>query len=196
MNINPNHTNSPQDYSYRAEIEKKSVLDRKIIFAAVLALIVLAIIIWFLFFRRSSQDVLETPQVTPTEVLERVSPTVEPTEAVEVKISDLKIQVLNGSGIAGEAGKVAKLLEGVGFQDIETRNADSFDFTKSQVRLKSRAPEDTFDTIKKALGDNYEVVLADPLPEDEDYDVVVIVGKKEGAVEEPTPSLTPTPTET
>lgn len=196
MNINPNHSNSPQDYSYRAEIEKKSVLDRKIIFAAVLALIVLTIIIWFLFFRRSFQDVQEPQEVTPTETQEPVSPTVEPTEEEKVSISNLKVQVLNGSGVAGEARKVRKLLEGEDFGNIETGNADSFDFTNTQVRLKEKVPEETFETIKKVLGGDYEIVSGDPLPEDEDYDVVVIVGKKEGAVEEPTPSLTPTPTET
>jgi anionic cell wall polymer biosynthesis LytR-Cps2A-Psr (LCP) family protein len=47
--------------------------------------------------------------------------------------SEVKIEVLNGSGIDGLASEVAALLEQEGFQVVRKGNADHFDYKESQV---------------------------------------------------------------
>ncbi len=47
--------------------------------------------------------------------------------------SEVKVEVLNGSGIDGLATEVAALLEEEGFQVVKKGNADHFDYVESQV---------------------------------------------------------------
>lgn len=47
----------------------------------------------------------------------------ESSESAKVK-KDLKIQILNGSGISGQAGNLKVQLEGLGYENIETGNAE------------------------------------------------------------------------
>lgn len=124
---------------------------------------------------------LATPAPSP-------SPTPEP-----VVMSDLQVNVLNGSGVPGEAGKVAKLLEELDIVEPDTGNAENYDYTTTYVSLKPNLPTSVYDSIKSVLAD-YTVMQGDPLEEDHDYDVVVIVGVSSKATPTPKPSATPTPT--
>lgn len=47
--------------------------------------------------------------------------------------SEVKVEVLNGSGVDGLASEVATLLQQEGFQVVKKGNADHFDYTESQV---------------------------------------------------------------
>ena len=55
--------------------------------------------------------------------------------AVEIKRADLKVQVLNGSGVVGAAGKAKTFLEGLGYTDVKTGNADG-DFAETEIEIK------------------------------------------------------------
>ena len=93
-------------------------------------------------------------------------------------VSTYKVQVQNGSGIAGEAGKVKDFIEPIGFSAVDTGNADKNDYSQTQVKMKEGISDQVFELIKEVLAD-YEVVESDEiLAEDSEYDVVVIVGKK------------------
>lgn len=100
-----------------------------------------------------------------------------PTKAEEIIISEYKVRVLNGSGIPGEAGKVANTLEGAGFENIETADASSYDYADTEVQMKQEVPSTLYEKIKETLT-NYNVTKADSLDEDSQFDVVVIVGTK------------------
>ena len=54
-------------------------------------------------------------------------------EGYPVIPSEVKVEVLNGSGIDGLASEVAALLEQEGFQVVRKGNADHFDYKESQV---------------------------------------------------------------
>lgn len=54
-------------------------------------------------------------------------------EGYLVTPSEVKVEVLNGSGISGLASEVATLLQQEGFQVVDTGNADHFEYTESQV---------------------------------------------------------------
>jgi hypothetical protein len=113
--------------------------------------------------------------------------TATPAPAEEVKLDTLKVSILNGSGIPGEAGKVQALLEEAGFADFETGNADSYDYTITEVTLKEGVLTAAFDAVKEAL-DEYNVVKQEgTLEEDSEFDLEIIVGTKQAATS-PTPS--------
>lgn len=108
--------------------------------------------------------------------LVQVTPTPQPSPAAaDIKRADLKLQVLNGSGVAGAAAKAKTFLEGLGYVDVVTGNADG-DFAQTEVDIKS-AKKSAERMLKKDLGEKY--ALADTigeLDETSDYDVVITLG--------------------
>jgi hypothetical protein len=116
----------------------------------------------------------QAPTPTPT----TVPPTPTPTITEEENLSDYTIEVLNGSGTAGEAGRVSALLEEAGFEGIDTGNADAYDYTNTEVQIGKDVPATVYTQIEKALKDNYSVVKSKDAPNDE-YDVTIIVGSSD-----------------
>lgn len=103
--------------------------------------------------------------------------TATPTEAELADLAEYSVQVLNGSGTAGQAGVVEGLLEEAGFTDITTGNADEYSYTDTEITLKKGAPQSLYEAVEKALGSDYVVVqTAEELDEESEYDVQVIVG--------------------
>lgn len=111
-----------------------------------------------------------------------ISPDVEETSTPEpeasLKREDLKVQVLNGSGVAGAAGKAQGLLQDLGYVEVAVGNASSSNFTTTEISIK-KEKNDYLDMLIDDLSDSYTV--------DEDtatlsatsaYDVVVTLGSK------------------
>ena len=97
--------------------------------------------------------------------------------AAEVKRADLKVQVLNGSGVAGAAAKAKTFLEGLGYLDVATGNADG-DFAETEVDVKESVSAAS-EMVKKELKDKY--TLSDTvgvLDKTSDYDVVITLGSE------------------
>ena len=111
---------------------------------------------------------------TPTKTS---NPTPTPTPA-KISLSNFKIQVLNGSGVAGVAGEVKDLLEKEGAKDVTTDNADAYDYQDTQIQLKKEVGEKVFAKLKEILAD-YNVVESKTLQKSSDYDIIIIVGTKE-----------------
>src|SRR3989344_1682882 len=109
---------------------------------------------------KSSQEADITP--TPTEefiiptdpptpsISEELIPTAKPTTAPTPKSStssvdkttgldskNLKVNVENGSGEKGVAGKVADILTGLGYKIVSTGNADNFNYSDVTIQVKS-----------------------------------------------------------
>lgn len=111
----------------------------------------------------------ETPQLSP-ELKETPTPQPE-----EVKLSDLKVLILNGSGIKGEAGKVEELLKKAGFEKTETGNADSYNYQDTSVFLKEGLPDSVYEKISQSLA-SYSL-KKENLETNSAYDIKIIVGK-------------------
>jgi hypothetical protein len=117
----------------------------------------------------SSSPSEQTPSVSPT-------PAPTPTPNEEIDVYDYTIEVLNGSGVAGVAGEVQDLLLENGFTSVKVGNADSSDYTTTQVNTKSTVPEVTINEVRNSLRDyQLEVSTVD----DQDYDIVIILGQKQ-----------------
>lgn len=155
----------------------KKKLNYKLIFLIGI-MIALAGSLFFLVNDKQSPDTkspLPSPiasiQPSPETMIE-TSPSPEP-----IDFRTIKLQVQNGSGIAGEAGLVANILKAEGFGQIDTANADNYDYRQIEIYLKD-GNQELFDSINRALNSDYlissEIM---PLPESSEYDVLIIVGK-------------------
>ncbi len=105
----------------------------------------------------------ETPTPTPEEVAKEV----------------LKVQILNGSGVSGQAGKLKKAMEELGYKDIETGNAKETEtITKTTISFSSKVTKtmqnEMRNTLKETLGD-----VESETAENGDFDITIVTGKKE-----------------
>lgn len=96
----------------------------------------------------------------------------------EISKGNYTIEVLNGSGISGEAARVKGILEKEGFTVSSTGNADKSDFEETTISAKSSVEKEWIDLLKTALGTS--VVVSEPtsLDDTESADVIVTVGSK------------------
>ncbi len=133
----------------------------------------------FLFFILISNLNLKTKlslpkiNITPTPTTEP-SPTPTPTPAF--KKEDLKIKVLNGSGVRGKAGDVKEILKNIGYGEILTDNADNFDYKITQINVKKDKIQAAI-LIKNDLKDYISSPKIGQLSENENADVVIIIGQ-------------------
>ncbi|MFA6081080.1 MAG: LytR C-terminal domain-containing protein [Patescibacteria group bacterium] len=88
----------------------------------------------------------DTVVVTPTTAL----PT--PTPTPNFKKEEVKIKILNGSGVKGKATEIKEILRKKGYVEILTDNADNFDYVVTEIQVKSD---------KKQLGDMIKNDLKD-----------------------------------
>lgn len=102
-------------------------------------------------------------------------------EPEEVDLSKYSIEVLNGSGVSGTAGKVKDSLEDVGFSVESVGNADNSDYTKTIIQAKKEVDKVFLDELKKTLGKTYSVGDLEDLKNSSDTDVVVIIGSSEAS---------------
>ncbi|MFC1649582.1 LytR C-terminal domain-containing protein [Patescibacteria group bacterium] len=151
----------------------------KSVFFVIFLLLVLALIIGGFAFYQSSQEPTREAVVEPTKAAESVpTPTPTPT-TVDVDLTEITVQVLNGTGIAGEAGRTATELESAGFVDVTAGNASSSGFEETVVEVKGDVHQGVFQTIETTLSDRVVVIGEEVLDEDNEYDVIVTVGSSE-----------------
>lgn len=107
------------------------------------------------------------------------SPTPEPTETPEptpsIKREDIKVKILNGSGVKGKASEIKEALQDAGYTDVITGNADNFDYETSEIQIKEDKI-DAFMLLKKDLEDFATLKEAATLDEEDTADAVFIFG--------------------
>src|SRR3989338_10519484 len=99
----------------------------------------------YMFTRKNKKPA----KTTETFVTSAQEPTVEPT--TEPQKSDFPILVLNGSGKVGAAGTMQKILEDAGYTVADKDNADSYDYVKTEIRLKKNVAPSFADELKQAI---------------------------------------------
>lgn len=170
------------------ENTKKNILP--IIAVFVFVLIATSLIVWF-FLNRNKGEVTtpggEESQPTPTvEVTQAPSPTV-----AEIS-KDIKIQVLNGTDISGQAATVKSELSKLGFTNVAAGNSTTA-ATANKISTKSTIPADYF---TKNLTGFTDATTAE-LPATSSYDVVILIGTnlktgEAAATATPSPKASPT----
>lgn len=138
------------------------------------------------------EAMVPTEQPTPTEaakITTKPSPTVSnkatPTPTVSPKTTttpasskSLQIEVLNGSGISGEAVRAASLLKAAGYSITGTGNADAFTYQETVIQIK-KSKASFGSQLKKDLSSSYTVdPVIQTLAETSTSDAIVILGAK------------------
>ncbi|KKQ38490.1 MAG: hypothetical protein US54_C0009G0010 [Candidatus Roizmanbacteria bacterium GW2011_GWA2_37_7] len=172
----------------------------KIIIGAVIVVLVGAG--GYLYYQSSQNKLANPPSETTITITQEPSSTPIPED---VKKDAYSIEVQNGSGIAGEAGRAQTLLEDADFIIDSTGNADNYDYTETVIQAKEGVSEAWINKLTETLKEKYGVSSSvETLDDaDSDSDVVVIVGQNDTdgnsmvPEEEPTDEVTkaPTPTE-
>jgi|SRR6185369_2741312 len=114
-------------------------------------------------------NIIAKPTPTPTQ-----TPTPTPKQ---LDLSTYDIQVLNGSGVTGQAAKVKTDLTSAGFSVTKTGNADTSDYEKTVIEAKKGTDDaylkELIATLKKSYAIDSNIVT---LKASETSDVIVIIG--------------------
>lgn len=121
----------------------------------------------------SGQEISPSPSAT-----QKTSSTTLPsaTPSASPDLTKYTIALYNGSGLAGEAGKVKTLLTSAGFKVGSTANAASYDYTKTIIKAKSTVSSDFVSALSSALSKTYVVDAAQTLSDSSADTVQVVVG--------------------
>lgn len=97
------------------------------------------------------------------------------TDSAQVK--DLTVQVLNGTGVAGQAGLVKDQLQELELSDIEVGNAEGAGTGDTVVIFSDSVPQTLKDKIVNLLKDDFANVEVQKAP-DSLFDVLITTGKQ------------------
>lgn len=112
------------------------------------------------------------PTPTPTS-----TPTPTPTPAATMR-GDITVQVLNGGGTPGSAGKAKAFLEKLGYTVENTGNTEEYTYKKTEIHVKS-GKEAYLELLKTDVAAEYILGTSSAdLSADSSYDAQVIVGKE------------------
>lgn len=137
------------------------------------AVLILLLIVGGFFYYQSTK---KTEDTTEAEITEVVEPTATPTPE-EVAKDAYKIEIQNGSGIAGEAGRAKTLLEDAEFTVESTANADNYDYEKTEIQAGPDVSQTWLDELKSELEKKYSVKSSvGDIGSDAKVDVIVIIG--------------------
>lgn len=173
--------------SFLSRRRKKLKINKKSLITIVGVLIIGGLAGWLIFRGGESEEVREP---SPTPGLEEITSTPTPISAL-IEKDKIRIEVLNGTGIAQEAAYLQGKLADLGYSDIETGDADSEDYVETEVTFSSGLAQEVIDEITQQLESIYKQVDT-KTSSSLDVDVQVITGYRKGHT--PTPTQTPTPT--
>lgn len=127
------------------------------------------------FYQKGVNSTKTAASPSPTTVAS-AAPTATASPSASVDISKLSVAVFNGSGTAGEAGKVKTLLEKAGFTVSSTGNAATYDYTKTIIKAKSTVDAVTLKKVSDAISGAYVVGDNQTLSSSSTTDIQVVVG--------------------
>lgn len=170
----------------QSEIGKK----KKFPLVIVAVIIIIFLLAGFFIFRPfqggTQTEISPTPSEAPT-----------PTEKPQIDKDKVRIQVLNGTGTPGQAGEAVDALTAAGYKEdlIKADNAEEYGSNPTTITAREGF-EDVANDIKDVLKEKFSDVTIESaqLPEDSEFDIVIVTGGKE--FEEPTNTPAPTSTST
>lgn len=133
-----------------------------------------AILGGIIFYQRGVNTTKVEPTPTPVTSTSATEPTSTPSATVDLE--KYEVAVFNGSGTAGEAGKVQDILETAGFVVSSTGNAASYDYSDTIIKAKEDVDNAFIQKLTDTLSDTYVVGDTELLSASSDDSVQVIVG--------------------
>ncbi len=161
----------------------------------ILFLVVIGGVTFFVFkSSKSSSDLGDTSSPVATSELTVNSPVPSPTATPADKTS-FKVQVLNGTGISGEASLLVGKLKEWGYTNTTSGNATDQSATTTIVTFSSSVPQSVVDDLTAKLKGYYKSVTASTQTLS-DSDIRVVTGLREGQTTQPAATATPSPSPT
>ena len=167
------------DPQFDQEAPKSFAKSKKNIMLIFFAVLIIVAGISFVFIKQKKQAVSSEKETEIIQVSPMPSPAEESTTAAEIEeISkdNLKIQILNGTGIAGQAQDLADLLSLDNFTNISLGNSENKQDTSATVSFKENVAE----TIKSNLIQKLEEIFAEvqvKTLQESDFDIEITTGK-------------------
>jgi len=139
--------------------------------------IVLGLLVGGIFaYEKGLANLRQQAAVTPSP-LASLSPTVSPSASpAAINLTQYTLSILNGSGIAGEAGKAKTLLEKVGFKVGTVGNASAYDYSKTIIQAKETVTAGFLSQLKTTLAKTYQMAENETLKSTASQNVVIIIG--------------------
>ncbi len=130
-----------------------------------------------IYFYQKGTNFSPAPTPTPAPIDQTVATPVPSAQPVlTADLGKYPINILNGSGTPGEAGKVKTILTGGGFSVSGTGNASSYDFTKTVIKAKADVPAAFLSQLSALLSKTYVLDANQTLATSSADKVQVIVG--------------------
>jgi hypothetical protein len=179
----PSHPIAPKN--------KRSGLIKWIIIA-VIGLVLIGGAVFFVFSGGGSEE--ENPSPTSSvDFIQTPQPTTLPTPSpAAIDRKAIAVQVLNGTGIPGEAGALETLLGGLGYDDITTGNSSSTVSTTTMT-YNSSVNQAAIAEITQLLEKTYQQVETKMSSTTGNYEISIVIGLRKGATPKPAASATSTP---
>lgn len=198
-NLNPQE-NQPVGFPGTVQTpQKESGKNWKWLIVLVLFLVVIGGVTFFVFKSSRTASTLEespTPDTSNLTNLATPQPTSTPSSSPStIDKSQIKIQVLNGTGIAGEAGFLSDKLKALGFTNITTGNAPTQGGSDTQVTFSKTTDSDIVTQITSKLNEIYTNVTTNNSALS-GYDIQIVVGLRKGQTQAPVSTNSPTPSPT
>lgn len=170
--------NKPMELSESTSVKNKPKNVLKSILLVTFLITVSAIAVWFTFKSfTTKKPVLETQEeISPSPQISQIEtvPTEEP--QLDVDPASYTVQVLNGSGVAGEASFAAELLMNSGFAEAATGNATSSAFTKTEVSFSEGIDDQVYGLVAESLNEYFDVATESGRLTTDEFDIVITVG--------------------
>jgi cell division protein FtsL len=126
-------------------------------------------------FPAKSKEALQTQALLAK--IENGMSSVSPVDKSGLDRSKLSVTVENGSGVAGTAGKAAKVLQDLGYNVVSTGNADNFNYEGVTIQIKD-TQSNFVNLLKKDLANDYTITSGtSDLASDSPTDCIIIIGK-------------------
>lgn len=166
----------------------------------IIGILVLVGILGYVIYKSATgkSEELEVAEPTPFENMAAptaaatpvATPTSSPSAAIDK--TKVKIQVQNGTGVAGEAAYLQTQLNGIGYTNVTVGNSPTQDETETQVSFGSSLSSTVVNEITSKLNSVYQTVTK-VSSTSATYDVVIVTGLRKGATPKASASPTATP---
>lgn len=160
--------------------EEKMTDDKNSLVHIIVATVSLVAFFISLFFILLGFDIIPNPfkNFTKNKTIQPVAiPSISPSPTpLPIDKSTIKIQILNGSGISGQARVTSNALTPLGYSDITTGNADESTASATIIIYKKTVPKTIVDEISDALKKIFSTVNTEETIQS-DFDISIITGQ-------------------
>lgn len=157
--------------------ENKKINYFFIIFSILIFVFIFFFIFFFIFLKNKKNRNLSEKNINK-KIENKINKNfLSPTPNIIFDKKQIKIEILNGSGIPGQAQKMADYLKEKGYENIKTGNAENYTYEKLNIFIKKDL-EKFEEILKNEIEKDYpEASFSNTLDKEYNFDVKIIIGK-------------------